>query len=197
MKTELNEKRIYVYADEGVDPDSLTHTLAFFGPKAAPLKAQKLILGDWVNSASLLIMPGGADIAYMKKLNGSGNQVIKNYVQNGGIYLGICAGAYYAADYIEFDSGGPREVLGNRELCFFPGKAIGPVKQGAHWVQIAGQKMLLYDGPYFENADQFDQVTVLARYDNHSAAIISTQIGLGSVILSGVHFEFPLEHLSL
>ncbi|WP_339043947.1 BPL-N domain-containing protein [Cardinium endosymbiont of Tipula unca] len=42
-------------------------------------------------------------------------------------YLGICAGAYYGAKFVEFDKLGPLEVLEKRELAFFPNKAIGPI----------------------------------------------------------------------
>ena len=52
--------------------------------------------------------------------------MIKDYVTGGGSYLGICAGAYYGASYIEFNKGGELEVIGARELEFFDGKAIGP-----------------------------------------------------------------------
>ena len=46
----------------------------------------------------------------------------QEFVENGGSYLGICAGAYFACDYIEFDKNGPLEVVGPRDLKFYPGK---------------------------------------------------------------------------
>ena len=91
------------------------------------INAKNVIEGKWTKKAVLFIMPGGADLPYLKKLNGPGNKIIKDFVTHGGAYLGICAGSYYGASYVEFDKGGKLEVLGNRELAFFEGKAIGPL----------------------------------------------------------------------
>ena len=52
------------------------------------------------------------------------------WVERGGAYLGLCAGAYYAASRCEFEPGSELEVIGERELCFFPGIARGAVFPG-------------------------------------------------------------------
>lgn len=44
----------------------------------------------------------------------------------GGKFLGICAGAYYGSCEVKFETEGPLEVVGKRELQFFPGTAYGP-----------------------------------------------------------------------
>ena len=55
----------------------------------------------------------------------------KEFVNEGGSYLGICAGGYYGSAYVEFDKGDPNmEVVGPRELAFFPVTAEGPVFPG-------------------------------------------------------------------
>ncbi len=41
-------------------------------------------------SVKALVVPGGADLYYVEKLNGEGNRLIREYVEAGGIYLGIC-----------------------------------------------------------------------------------------------------------
>ena len=75
------------------------------------ISAKELKLGLWTEDAALFIMPGGADIPYTRKLNGKGNQIIKNYLANGGKYLGICAGSYYGSSSIEFAAGTKTEVI--------------------------------------------------------------------------------------
>jgi biotin--protein ligase len=149
-----------------------------------------------------LVMPGGADLPYVRKLRGNANQIIKDYVQNGGSYLGICAGSYYGSSYVAFDPGGPLEVVGKRELGFFEGKAIGPVfgpfdyhsKSGARAALIRTKEATSYfyfnGGPYFENAESYTNTTVLGWYEGDLPAIIHVRYGKGNVILSGVHFEF-------
>lgn len=41
---------------------------------------------------------------------------IAEYVREGGRYLGLCAGAYFAAKDLRFDAGGKQEVIGKRDL---------------------------------------------------------------------------------
>lgn len=194
---------IYVYNDLGVSPNMVRHSIiSFYNHKIIKLSANDLINTDWYNNASLLVIPGGADLGYVNKLNGIGNNVIKKYVESGGSYLGICAGAYYSSGYVEFDKNGIYEVLGERELKFFPGKSIGPIlanysystNSGVRAAQIEVKSTLMrvyYNGGgAFENADYYPEIEIIARYkENNLAAIIKTNYGKGSVILSGVHFE--------
>ena len=45
--------------------------------------------------------------------------------------MGLCAGGYYDATYIQFSKGNPvLEVCGKRELKLFEGGAIGPLYPG-------------------------------------------------------------------
>lgn len=200
---------IYVYNDQGVSAEALEHTIYTLETFAASVinknnnkKNLKIIIktinaadiksGFWQSKATLLIMPGGADILYVKKLNGAGNAAIKNYVENGGAYLGICAGAYYGSAFIEFDAGGSLEVIGARELKFFPGKARGPLLAKYDYKSNSGARaasvnisitnldikraeiihekninLFFNGGPYFENASSFPNVSILGYY-NHS-----------------------------
>ena len=53
-----------------------------------------------------------------------------DYVKSGGSYLGLCAGAYYGCARVVFEPGTPLEVVGGRELQFFPGTARGAAFPG-------------------------------------------------------------------
>jgi len=44
--------------------------------------------------------------------------------------LGLCAGAYYGCARVVFEPGTPLEVVGDRELAFFPGVARGAAFPG-------------------------------------------------------------------
>lgn len=83
-------------------------------------------------------MPGGADLPYCAHLNGHGNALIREYVEAGGSYLGLCAGAYYACARVEFEVGTRLEVQGDRELCFFPGIAKGSAYKGFEYESERG-----------------------------------------------------------
>ena len=103
--------------------------------------SDEIIQGQWTDTCSLLVMPGGRDLPYVASLQGRGNPRIKTFVQDGGSYLGICAGGYYATSFVEFAKGDPVfEVLGPRELKFFPGTAQGPTFPGFQYDSNAGAK---------------------------------------------------------
>ena len=212
----MNSKTtIYVYNDLGVSEIMLEHTIyslyqTFPYYEIKLLNANSLLNSHWQHNASLLVMPGGADLPYVAKLNGKGNILIKEYVNQGGSYLGICAGAYYASAYVEFDKDGKYQVLGDRELKFFPDKAIGPIlaefdyftNSGAraaeiytNFTNLEALKVYYNGGGYFYNPDNLYNVTVLAKYtENNLAAILKVNYGAGNIILSFVHFEVdPLQ----
>ncbi|EFR05115.1 biotin-protein ligase [Nannizzia gypsea CBS 118893] len=91
-----------------------------------PVTGEMVIKEPWTASCALFVMPGGADLPYCRTLNGEGNRRIKQFVQRGGSYLGLCAGGYYGSARCEFEVGNKKlEVIGDRELAFFPGIARG------------------------------------------------------------------------
>lgn len=94
------------------------------------IDATTLVRGEWRDDCCLLVIPGGADLPYCKYLNGIGTQMIREYVETGGCYLGLCAGAYFACKRVEFEVGTPLEVKGDRELAFYPGVARGSLFPG-------------------------------------------------------------------
>jgi biotin---protein ligase len=86
-------------------------------------------------------MPGGADLPYCRVLNGAGNRKISQYVNRGGCYLGLCAGGYYASKRCEFMVGDKRmEVVGDRELGFYPGICRGLAFPGFKYQSEAGAR---------------------------------------------------------
>jgi len=168
------------------------------------LTSEQLIDTPWDQTIDLLIMPGGRDKPYHSVLSGKGNARIRSFVENGGTYLGICAGAYYGCQTVEFDRNFPLEVCEERELEFFQGTAIGPAYgkgtfdygslRGARAARLQTDLGILHayhnGGCYFTG--DFSQVRILARYldlPGHPPAILECPVGQGKAILSGVHLE--------
>lgn len=161
--------------------------------------ANDILNGALDKSVFLFVMPGGADLYYCEKLNGDGNRLIREFVEEGGHYLGICAGAYYGAREIDWGKG---EITGPRELAFADQKATGPVYEfleendiGKSWhnivdVTIGGERYIaLYAaGPVFDGEG-------LASYSNGQTAIVKKQVGKGTVILSSPHIEYAPKDL--
>lgn len=91
-----------------------------------PVTGEMIINEPWTAACALLVMPGGADMGYCRTLNGEGNRRIAQFVRRGGAYIGFCAGAYYGSKMCEFEVGDKKmEVVGSRELGFFPGTCRG------------------------------------------------------------------------
>lgn len=131
----------YIYADIGVAQHTLSPLRALcqrWHLTCRFITAQDIIKG--MPAPHFLIMPGGADIPYGQKLNGVGNTTIKQWVAQGTVYIGICAGAYYGCTSIHWDNtascGTPQQnsqkpstdySIEPRELKFYPGTAYGPL----------------------------------------------------------------------
>lgn len=187
--------RVAIYQDYVHNHGSLAMALQDRGIQYAFFDAD-MIIGGALSMVDLLIMPGGADLYYCEKLNGEGNDEIRTFVENGGGYLGICAGAYYACTQLDWNKG---EIAGSRELSFIDATATGPVfdyildgdieKSWYAAVDLTwGEQTFatLYEGgPLFDGAKD---VTVYASYDR-GAAVIGKSVGKGQVVLSSPHIE--------
>ncbi|KAJ5614228.1 hypothetical protein N7528_007882 [Penicillium herquei] len=116
----------------GTTVDSVRHCLyslrRLLAPNYAvtPVTSEMLLNEPWTASCALLVIPGGADLGYGRTLNGAGNRRITQFVRLGGRYLGFCAGGYYGSKRCEFEIGDKTmEVVGHRELGFYPGTCRG------------------------------------------------------------------------
>lgn len=170
------------------------------------------ILGGRLDqSVSLFVMPGGADLYYTERLDGAGNAAIRGWVESGGTYLGICAGAYYACSAIAWaQTEGTAAICEPRELALLPAIATGPVydfiEDGDFRKSWQASALLSYDdgdhaqdslvyyhgGPVFHLDEEHNDVKVLARYaslPDAPAAIIERRIGKGKAILCSPHLE--------
>lgn len=208
------KKRILIYRDQGVLPACFAHT--FFtltvhlgkNYEIKEISSKEILENEWEKETALLVFPGGADIPYMKALKGKGNQKIQNYVQNGGSFLGICAGAYYGGSAVEFALDTPLQVKEERELSFFPGIVRGPYlppydpksktlnKSAKIFLEGAQQndsfRVYYEGGGYFLHPEKYTGVSVLASYDaaKKFPAIVECVVGKGKAILTGVHLEY-------
>ncbi|KAK9813904.1 hypothetical protein WJX73_004231 [Symbiochloris irregularis] len=136
--------RVLVYAGKGAGTRSVLSAVETLRGSlqdsilVAQIGAEDILSSRWQQGCLLLVMPGGADLPYCQALNGKGNELIRDFVETGGAYLGLCAGAYYGCSRIEFELGTPLEVRGSRELKFFGGVARGGVFSGFKYMSEAG-----------------------------------------------------------
>ena len=196
------KRDIVIYNDEGVGAFGLSCLKEFFKEDDVWLcNAEAVIDGSVLGMADIFVMPGGADLPYVKKLNGQGNANIRTFVETGGTYLGICAGAYYACSSLEFHKGRADEICDARELALLEAIAIGSIPEiappfkdhlsSAAITKVNGIPVFYFGGPFFNTTEK-----VVGLYDAvNQPAIIRRSLGEGSVLLSGVHFEVTADLL--
>ncbi|KAK3952032.1 biotin-protein ligase [Pseudoneurospora amorphoporcata] len=146
-RTDQRVLNVLIYSGPGVTPQSLcqcTDSLKrLVGSKYAVAVINSTILKEepWASTCALLVFPGGADLPFCRELNGPGNMAIKNYVREGGAYLGFCAGGYYGSAHCWFQLDDPiHDVKGPRELAFFPGTCAGPAFKGFQYHREVGAR---------------------------------------------------------
>ncbi|MBA2649382.1 MAG: hypothetical protein H0U75_07265 [Legionella sp.] len=212
-------KKLLIYLDQGVSSYSAYSCLSRFQHLLKPslvsvsfISSHAIKNENWEQNTLALVIPGGRSKPYYLSLGEQGNQRIMEYVNAGGSYLGLCAGAYYASKKTQFEIGSPLELQLECGLNFFQGTAIGPAYgggqysyytlQGARAARIVwtSQELLspgnegfaYYNGGCYFSNNSNEPFEVLARYsDIHTspAAVIESKVGSGKIILSGVHFE--------
>ncbi|KAG9254723.1 biotin-protein ligase [Emericellopsis atlantica] len=228
----VRKLNVLVYTGPGASTESVRHctfTLRqLLTPNYAviPITEAILLKEPWASTCALLVFPGGADLGYCKALNGEGNRRISEYLRRGGSYLGFCAGGYYGSGRCEFEFGDPLlEVIGRRELAFFPGTCRGAAfkgfdyksEKGAKAIKLRVAKDLFADdvpqritsyfngGGVFADAKSFgpSKVQVLAEYEDEldvdggdgKAAVVLCNVGQGKAALIGPHPEFAAINL--
>ncbi|WVQ93402.1 biotin-[acetyl-CoA-carboxylase] ligase [Kwoniella sp. CBS 9459] len=140
--------QVLVYSGPGVSPLSLSHTILTLSllllPHYTVQPVTPEVLGDqpWEPSCALLVIPGGRDLPFVEELTQKRGVTkrIRDYVELGGRYLGICAGAYFGTNEVRFDVGGPMEVVGKRDLALFPGASEGPTYPGFQYASESGSR---------------------------------------------------------
>lgn len=207
-------QNIVIYQDEGAGEFGVKCLAEFFkGDEVWFCTAESVIDGRILQMADIFVMPGGADLPYCKKLNGAGNENIRAFVEDGGTYLGVCAGAYYACSSLEYHKGRPDEISGKRELALIDAVAYGSLSELAPHYDLTLQSaaianMIGEDGTaaqaFYHGGCAFrlkdPETEIIARYADLPGtppAIIAKDVGEGRVILSGVHFEIYPDKLGL
>jgi glutamine amidotransferase-like uncharacterized protein len=221
MVTETTQRtaKVAVYGGPGVWESSriaIVNMYEWVGASVTVVYNSDVIGGGLVNY-DVFVMPGGnswdqyVGLGYEK-----GASKIRDFVSKGGGYIGICAGAYLACDYIVWEGTRYSYPMG-----LFPGHGDGAIDEIASWpyssmtnISIVNHThpitkslpdsmwILYYGGPEFYPYAGAN-VTILGRYQvNGEAAIVACQYGSGKVFLTGPHpeieeYNWPLMHAAL
>ncbi len=138
---------------------------------------------DELRRYHLLIFPGGNFVTIGNSLSLSTIATIRNRVQNGLNYLGICVGAFLAGSFPQ-----PYKSLNLTSGVQFGFYAAAlRVHKAAVAITIAGGPTL---DQYWEDGPQLTGWgAVVAKYPDGTPAVVQGTFGDGWVILTGVHTE--------
>lgn len=158
--------------------------------------------------AKLFYVPGGDADYYYSQVSATGISKIQEFVQRGGIYLGICAGAEWACTSFYWE--GTRCSYG---LDLFEGTAVGPIDELHPWpdhglttiawndetasltLPESNSEILYFGGSYFlSNRPQ--ESLILGYYSDYESrpAAVYSPYGNGHVLLFGPHPEIEENH---
>jgi hypothetical protein len=160
---------VSIARDAGFDP-------VFVGPEVPK--------AGLFTDAAVWIQPGGYAGVAMQNMSQELKSQIREFVKNGGGYVGYCAGAFTATSRV-----GTTRISG---LGIFPGgtKLYG---KGIDMKTVTwnGSKRQIYweGGPYLRNLP--NSVEVIAHYSNGAVATARTEYGKGRVFVTGLHPEAP------
>lgn len=205
--------RVAIYShstesSEGSGPTNLERFLVadngFESVVVSPSEIRDGILKDF----DVLIMPGGSGSLQAKKLEEAGCKVVKDFVRDGGGYVGICAGAYLASAQYSWSLGIVNAKVWDRSHW---ARGTGPVSlslssTGCDLLKSDKDKLECYygQGPLLvpHNDPELPGYEVLATYETEIAkkgapvgamvgthAIIRTMYDEGRVICFSPHPE--------
>lgn len=216
------KKRILVFAEQGADALTMCGALRLVfarcanPPAIVPVTAAQMREAGMMAPARTIgfVLPGASDADYDRKLGPDNIRALRDFVQDGGRFLGVCAGAYYACKTVEWygwDSA--RAKRKNPGIDFFDYAANGPIrpflaaqdvktKQDRSLSHCAVADITWHDGKYerrgavmYWGGPQFSGFShgrILARFNDLAGkppAIVMAQIGKGSALISSVHPE--------
>ena len=153
----------------------------FVGPQGElPLKPKTLA------HATIYAQPGGGELAPAYRRMRKHRSTIRQYVADGGRYLGFCLGGYLAGATPGFGllPGDTDQYITSPDATV---RGTDDTSIEVHW-RGQRRRMFFQDGPIFQ-LDTDAGVTVLAHYSNNEIAALVAPFGTGRVAVVGPHPE--------
>lgn len=221
--TDISRKKIAVFSEGPVSVGSLLLSLSDSFTKTAILRAHSADIKHRARTLDkntlAFVLPGitGEHSPFLALLGREGNYRIRNYVEQGGVFIGFCAGAYYACENISYHTPWGLSKSQKPGLDFFHATAHGPQFQlgrqsiaDDRWSDVTVTRIAYRDknsrqraahicygnGPALTRIRDND-ITPIAHYAELSGkpvAVASRRIGDGLALFVGVHPEIrPLD----
>lgn len=225
-------RRILVFNERGADSRVMSESLRMtfmraalkgYAPKVdiVPVTAGQMREPGMFDPARTIgfVLPGASHADYDTKLGADNIIRLRKFVQGGGRFLGVCAGAYYVCRSLSWYAWDADTAKHKKPgIDFFNHHAHGPIRDFihddlslAHSQRTIGHiaaaeiitdkgsrtKLLYWGGPQLQERPED---TVLARFNTLAGkppAIVQRDLGKGRALISSVHPEIPAAELAL
>ncbi|PQO44183.1 BPL-N domain-containing protein [Blastopirellula marina] len=185
---------LYSHAEEEGATSGPTNLQRFLAPEngfqvtiVSPAEIRSGVLKDF----DVLVMPGGSGSLQAKKLEESGCEIVKQFVREGGGYVGICAGSYLASAQYSWSLGIVNAKVWDRSHW---ARGTGEVSlaltpTGSDLLQCEADKIKVYygQGPLLvpHNSPDLPGYEVLATYETEIAkkgAPVGAMVGTHAIV---------------
>ena len=146
-----------------------------------------------LNEAKVWVQPGGTSKTAALAMGEAYLEQIRNFVARGGMYVGFCAGAFLATEYVGTTSTKGLGILPGKTVFLYAGQEgkDHPYVLDVEW-EGSPRKIYFNGGPYMDlNGVDDPNMKVIATYSTEAnkIAAVTTKYGLGKVIAIGPHPE--------
>lgn len=186
---EREKRKVCVYAGSGAElAKDVEFALNKLGISYDEVNEDEIKKGK-LKSCPVLIIPGGYTKKSVNALSGQGFKMIREFVNNGGSYIGICAGAYLASEIVEVP--GKPQGLGIIDIKNIrkSGRGMRKIYLQEHPIAKNLEKELEI---YYQNGPEIlaeGKVKEVARYENKTLAVVTSFFGKGKVVIFSPHPE--------
>ena len=207
LQTQNHTDQIALYSENGADEGCITATTKMFewmGYEVYLVKADS-INNNSLSRFSIICFPGGDMYLYSQNISSEGFEKVRNFISDGGGYIGICGGAYFTGEQVFWQG----NQLPMNTLRIFPGTTQGPIDEIAPFPNCKMCKTNIVNnshpitqtepdttwicycyGPMFLPNDRAE-IEILGRYDiADQPSIAAFEYGEGRVFIIGSHPEF-------
>jgi hypothetical protein len=142
-------------------------------------------------TAKIWVQPGGKSGSASNAMGAANREIIKNFISNGGGYVGFCAGAFLATPKVGQTSVTGLGIIDGKTKVYRRANGYPSVEK---MITPEGIKYHYWEGgPWFSfTTSQLQKVTVKSRYNTTNGInAVETTYGKGRISVSGTHPEAP------
>ncbi len=193
-QTDLSDIHVGVYNGTGAHEEcsiALYNWLAWISSNVVWIDSESIHSGV-LNSLDIVAFPGGSHGGYAASLNLEGIELVRQFVENGGSYIGYCGGGMFGTEYVGLASGYWSNVI--------PGMPSGihleemVVNQASTGPDLSDEptsyEVLYWGSAYFDPTEDSSIIPIMSYTQNDEAAMFVVSYGYGTAFLCGPHPEF-------